>query len=152
MDKKEFLNEEEYQKNNQKVKKIGNVIIVIGLVLLVVGIILSIVGIMGFENQFSNAFEMGQEGIDPSKMFSGIGGLAIGGFIAMPGIFITIVGLIVRFLIGNRREIKSYTIQQTMPVTQEVMDKMAPTIGKAGGEIAKGISKGIKEGLKDDEK
>lgn len=34
-----------------------------------------------------------------------------------------------------------------MPVAQEGIDKMSPTIGKAVGTIAKGV----KEGLKDDE-
>ena len=47
-----------------------------------------------------------------------------------------------------------------MPVAQEGIEKMAPTIGKAGasiakemapvyGEAAKEIAKGIKEGLKE---
>ena len=39
-----------------------------------------------------------------------------------------------------------------MPIAQEGIEKMTPTIGNAAGEIAKGISKGIKEGLQDEEK
>ena len=39
--KKEFFNEENYQKSNEKVKKIGNIIIIIGLVLLIGGILVS---------------------------------------------------------------------------------------------------------------
>ena len=67
------------------------------------------------------------------------------------------------FMIAKRREIIAFTAQQVMPVAQEGMEKMAPSIGKAGasiakemapayGSIAKEISKGIKEGLKDEEK
>lgn len=62
------------------------------------------------------------------------------------------------YMIAKRREITAFTIQQTMPLAQEGIEKMAPTIGKAGasiakemapiyGDIAKEISKGIKEGI-----
>ena len=145
--KKEFFNEENYQKSNEKVKKIGNIIIIIGLVLLIGGILVSLFGLLGFGKQFSNGLQMGQEGINPSKTFSGIGALAIGGFMVSPGIFITVVGCIVRFLIGNRREITAYTVQQTMPLAQEGIEKMAPTIGSAVGTIGKELAKGIKEGI-----
>ena len=68
------------------------------------------------------------------------------------------------YMTTKQREILAFHAQQVMPVAQEGMEKMAPTIGKTGasiakdmapayGEIAKEISKGIKEGLKsDDEK
>ena len=66
-------------------------------------------------------------------------------------------------LTSKRRNIMAYTMQQTMPVAQEGIEKMAPTIGKAGasiakemapiyGEIAKEIGKGIKEGMQDKDK
>lgn len=66
-------------------------------------------------------------------------------------------------MVTKRREIAAFGAQQMMPIAQEGMEKMSPTIGKVGGEIAKNmvpvygeiakeISKGIKEGLKDDEK
>lgn len=66
-------------------------------------------------------------------------------------------------LTSKRRNIMAYTMQQTMPVAQEGIEKMAPTIGKAGasiakemapvyGEIAKEIGKGIKEGMRDEDK
>ena len=58
------------------------------------------------------------------------------------------------YLIAKKREIKAFTIQQTMPVTQEAIEKMAPTIGNAAGtvgkDIAQGIASGIKEGIRDD--
>ncbi len=61
------------------------------------------------------------------------------------------------YLISKGREILAYTAQQTIPVAQEGIEKMAPSIGKAGdeivkkvapafGEIAKEVAKGIKEG------
>ena len=68
------------------------------------------------------------------------------------------------YMTTKQREILAFHAQQVMPVAQEGIEKMAPTIGKAGasitkemapayGEVAKEISKGIKEGLKsDDEK
>lgn len=152
MEKKEFLNEESYQRSNQKVKKIGKVLIIIGLILLGLGLIFLLCGFLGIGSQVTSGFETGQEGIQASKVFSGVGFFAIGAFMMTPGFFITIVGLVVRFLIGNRREITAYTTQQVMPVAQEGIEKMAPTIGKATGEIAKGIAAGIKEGLKDVEK
>jgi len=84
----------------------------------------------------------------------------------MFGVFITIASLMAKFMlfsITHRREMLAYTAQQVMPLAQEGIEKMAPTIGKAGkeiakemapvyGEMAKEISKGIKEGLKDEEK
>ena len=67
------------------------------------------------------------------------------------------------YMIAKRREITAFTIQQTMPLAQEGIEKMAPTIGKAGadiakemapvyGDIAKEISKGIKEGINEADK
>ena len=66
-------------------------------------------------------------------------------------------------LTAKRRNILAYSVQQTMPVAQEGIEKIAPTIGKARativkemapvyGEIAKEIGKGIKEGMKDQNK
>lgn len=67
------------------------------------------------------------------------------------------------YMTTKHREILAFQTQQVMPIVQEGMEKMAPTIGEAGasiakemspvyGEIAKEISKGIKDGLKKDEK
>lgn len=73
-------------------------------------------------------------------------------FYYIGGSVIVISGIIslVFYLIAKRREIRAFTIQQTMPVTQEAIDKMAPTVGNAAGNIAGSIAKGIKDGLKDD--
>lgn len=56
------------------------------------------------------------------------------------------------YMFAKRREIMAFTVQQTMPVAQEGIEKMAPTIGNATGTIAHGITKGIKDALKDEEK
>ena len=68
----------------------------------------------------------------------------------MFGAFIIISTLMIYgsvYMFAKRREIVSFTAQQVMPVAQEGIEKMAPTVGKATEEVAKGITKGIKEGL-----
>ena len=149
MQNEKYLSEERYQQNNKKVKIIGNILIIIGLVLLIGGFILTISGFLGFGNQVTNGMQMGQEGINPNRIFSSFGGFAIGGFMMVPGLFLTGIGFMVRFLIGNRREITAYTAQQVMPVAKEGIEEIAPTIGNAVGEIAKGIKKGINEADKE---
>jgi len=49
---------------------------------------------------------------------------------------------------SKRRNIMAYTMQQTIPVAQEGIEKMAPVYGK----IAKEIGKGIREGMKEEDK
>lgn len=51
--------------------------------------------------------------------------------------------------IAHRREITAYTVQQVMPIAQEGIEKMTPTISKAAGEIAKGVKQGLKEADKE---
>ena len=137
------------EKIYKKVKKVGIILIIVGLILLGLGLIFIIAGFLGFGSQVSNGFEMGQEGMNPGKLFSGVGIIAIGGFLTTPGLFLTVVGLIVRFVIGNRREITAYTTQQVMPVAQEGIEKMAPTVGNAVGTIGKELAKGITEGIEE---
>ena len=94
----------------------------------------------------------------------------------MFGIFIIFTSSMISGMIyffTKRRQIMAYQAQQVMPIAQEGMEKMAPTLGKTAStiakemapaykdiakemapaykDIAKEISKGIKEGLKDDE-
>lgn len=49
------------------------------------------------------------------------------------------------YIFTKRREIAAFTVQQIMPVTQEGIEKMSPTIGNAAETIARGITKGIKD-------
>lgn len=81
------------------------------------------------------------------------------------GVIIFIGGMISLsiYLIAKERDISAFAIQQSMPLAQEVIGKMAPTIGDAGktvidkvgpsmGSAAGSIAKGIKDGLKDEDK
>ena len=66
----------------------------------------------------------------------------------MFGAFVIIVSASVAlsiYFFAKRREIVAFTAQQVMPVAQEGIEKMAPTVGNAAGEIAKGIKKGLKD-------
>ena len=76
--------------------------------------------------------------------FSCIPFYMFGGFIIVASCMIA--GSIYTF--AKRREILAFSAQQVMPVAQEGIDKMAPTMGN----VAKEITKGIKDGLKDEEK
>ncbi len=155
MEKKEYLNEEEYQKNNIKVKKIGKTLLIVGVIVLVIGILLIIFGGMVFGNTAINGIgNMNNDSFNTTGMQETTGGIfgsfglfAIGGFINTIGFGLIIVGGIIMF-VAHRREITAYTVQQVMPVAQEGIEKMTPTIGNAAGEIAKGITSGIKKGLK----
>ena len=84
----------------------------------------------------------------------------------MLGVFICIASCMFSgfiFMVAKRRHILAFSAQQVMPVAQEGIEKVAPTIGKAGasiakemapvyGEVAKDIAKGIKEGLNEADK
>ena len=62
----------------------------------------------------------------------------------------SIVGFMIpvaTFFLAFRREISAFSMQQSIPVVKEGMEKMSPT----AGVVAKEIAKGVKEGLKDDE-
>ena len=79
----------------------------------------------------------------------------------MFGGFIILASCMISFaitMITKRREITAFTMQQVMPVAQEGIEKMTPTMTNVAkemaeqmaptmGEVAKEITKGIKEGL-----
>ena len=67
----------------------------------------------------------------------------IGGFIVIATCMIS--GSIYSF--AKRREIMAFKVQQMMPVAQEGIEEMTPTVGNAAGEIAKSVTRGMKEGL-----
>lgn len=142
---KKYLTEENYQRSNKKVKTIGSVLMIIGLILLGIGITFIILGALGIGNEITTGLESGQDITNPKGILSGFGGFAIGVFTIPSGLFLTSVGAMVRFLIGNRREITAYSVQQTMPIAKEGIEEMAPVIGNAAGEIAKGIKKGLND-------
>lgn len=68
----------------------------------------------------------------------------------MFGAFIIIASCMISFAIfmfAKKREITAFTVQQTMPLAKEGIEKIAPTVGNAVGTIGKSIAKGIKEGI-----
>lgn len=67
----------------------------------------------------------------------------IGGFIIVASGMIAFA----IFMFAKRREIMAFSAQQVMPVAQEGIEKMAPTVGNAVGTIGKSLAKGIKEGI-----
>lgn len=76
-----------------------------------------------------------------------------GGFVIIATLMIS--GSI--YMITKRREIMAFSTQQVMPIAQEGIEKMTPTMAKVAedmapvyGEIAKEITKGINEGKKDE--
>lgn len=96
--------------------------------------------------------------IDTSATFNSESSMMIGIFIIIATIMIS--GSI--FFFANGRSIAAFQVQQHMPIYQEGMEKMAPTVGKVGSEVvttmapaykevAKEVSQGIKEGLSDKE-
>lgn len=174
MQQTEYLSEERYQKSNAKVKKVGKILLIVGIVTLVVSFILLIVGFVGAGNSAMdgfnsmsnemidnfNSFGNGNNGINidvsgmqdtTSGIFGNIGLFAIGSFMLTIGFGLTIAGGVVMF-IAHRREITAYTTQQVMPVAQEGIQKMAPTVGSAMGTIGKELAKGIREGINEADK
>lgn len=80
----------------------------------------------------------------PEKLASkGYGAMMImGGVMAL--IFTAIISGKL-FMIYKRREILAFTAQQVIPVAQEGIDEIAPTIGNVAKEISKGIASGKKD-------
>jgi len=76
--------------------------------------------------------------------FASTGSIMLGVFICIATCMIS--GFI--FIIAKQRHIVAFQVQQVMPVAKEGIDEMAPTIGKAAGEIAKGIKKGLNDDKK----
>ena len=174
MQTQEFLSEEKYQKTNTKVKKVGTIFLIVGIVTLIVGGILLIVGMSNMGGNADDFISNNNEifntlnSIDDTEIkvdvrekhdteIDGFALAPISAFIIFIGAGLTMAGGSIMFT-AHRREILAYTTQQVMPVAQEGMEKMAPTIGKVGatitktiapayGEVAKEISKGIKEGI-----
>ena len=136
--KREYLNEEEFQKNNKKIKNSGLTIIIIGLCILFFSI---------FNFILASKIEVPQMGslswfeAKSAQNYRENLGRAMLGL----GIFVTAVGCIFRFIVGNQRNIRAYQAQQVMPIAQEKIEKMAPSMGNAAKEIAKGIKEGISD-------
>ena len=81
----------------------------------------------------SNDFSRSRDSYEYAQ-FYGIGGVII--FFSC-----FIAGMI--YMIAKQREIVAFTAQQVMPVEQEKIEKMAPSVGNAAKEIAKGVKEGL---------
>ena len=127
-----YLNEEQYQKANRKIKIAGTIVIVLGLALLGFGIYTLIMSSKIVEPSMnsSNWFS-----VSSSKMKM----QSMGMFMVIPSIFVIIVGCMIRFVIPNQRQIMAYKLQQMIPLTKEGVEEMTPTMKKVASEITKGI-------------
>ena len=141
------------KKNNKKVRSIGKIVLIIGIVILILGIVAIIFGFTGFGNTFVNGIESADvvDG-DDTQMFKGVFGsfgfIALGVFMSFIGSTMTIIGLSL-IITSHRREISAYTTQQSMPIMQEGIEKITPTVADAAGTIAKSINNGINDSNKD---
>lgn len=127
MRENEYLNEEQFKTNNKKVKTAGLIVLSIGIIMLIIGFFVIKVPKMGEYGWFELSSR--------SSFFKRV------------GFFLTVVGCMIRFVVGNHRQIMAYQVQQGMPIAQEGIEKMSPSMGNAAKEIAKGI----KEGMSGDE-
>jgi hypothetical protein len=152
MEEKKYLNEEEYQKNNAKVKKVGKIVLIIGISMFVIGITLLLIGFLGFGSSALN------NDIDSAtyQALGGMGLFVVGGLLNTFGFFAAGIGGMLLF-ISHRREITAYSTQQVMPVAKEGVEEMAPVAAKAAetmapsaGKVAEEITKGVKKGLKEE--
>ena len=172
MDKK-YLNEEKYQKTRKKIIIVG--LIIMGIGLLIGGLLIAkgfssknnntektklnsqIVEKeyecdsleMGSPNWFADSTKCQREVSAFKSQLSDLERKAFGGtafFIF--GSFSILFGLMIGgsvISIAYKRNILAYAAQSVVPVSKEVIDEMAPTIGNAAKEIAKGIKKGLKD-------
>ena len=122
--KQEYLNEEKYNKIKKILKTIGLISLCIGILLFITSFMIKVP-------------KMRQEGwyqAQNKKNIMCFLSFTFGIMIPIPTLFI-----------AYNREIKAFAIQQSMPIAEETIEKMAPT----AGVVAKEITKGVKEGLKE---
>ena len=126
MNNNQYLSEERYQKTSKKLNIIGMCLLFTGFVGIILAIVMQI-----FE---ANNMLYNNNAIPYICGFSA--------FISIP-----MIGIGIFLLISSKqRQMSAYMIQQQMPIAQEGLEKMSPSMGNAAKEIAKGV----KEGLKDD--
>lgn len=99
----------------------------------------------GFESSYNDVQKRISESRNSMSSYKYVPFYIFGGFIIIASCMISFS----IYMVTKRREIAAFTAQQVMPVAQEGIEKMSPTIGKSAGSIAQGIIKGIKDGMKD---
>ena len=149
MEEKKYLNEEQYQENLKKLKKIGKIVLIVGAGMFILGMVLLIIGFSGFgKSGMEMVAEPNLNSMQTAKgAFGDMGLFALGGLLGVFGLFIAGIGVMVT-MVTYRREIVAFTTQQVMPVAKEGVNEMAPTIGNVASEITKGIKKGLDESKK----
>lgn len=136
MEDKKYLNEEDYQRYNAKVKKVGKILLIIGLILFIINIVLIVIGSINFGNSAISNSE--------KTALTGMGLFSVGAFGSVFSFAIVGVGAMC-LMVAHRREITAYTTQQVMPIAKEGAEEMAPVAGKVAEEVARGVKKGLKE-------
>ena len=122
MDNKEYLTEERYNKMKKYFIIKYSIILLIGIVMIIGGIYL----LLKFKEL--DYFSVEQ--------YAGCG-------LILVGISLSFVSFSDLHKHAFSREIQAYKLQQQMPLAQESIEKIAPSIGK--------VAKDIKKGLKEDE-
>lgn len=155
MENEKYLSEEKYQKNKEKIKKIGKIILITGIIMMVVGFLILIIGFTGFGNTIINGIGSAEiDNINNSEISKGLFGdfglFALGAVMDTFGFGLIAVGGMILFF-AHRREITAFTTQQVMPVAQEGIEKITPTVANAAESVAQSISKGIKKGKEESE-
>lgn len=147
-----YLNEEKYQENKNKVKKVSKILLILGIIILLLGIVFLAMGFLGF----SNIFDIGQKSaevgnIDDSQiskgMFESFGLISLGMITTSIGVSL-LMGSGIAMFVAHSRDINAFNAQSSIPVAKEVVNEMAPSVGT----VAKEVTKGIKEGLDDENK
>lgn len=86
--------------------------------------------------------------VSSNNSFNSVMLIGLGGFISVAGFALIIAGGGMTYM-AHRREITAYTTQQTMPIKNETINNITPTVADAAGTIAKSVSQGFEEGKKE---
>lgn len=134
MNKKEYLSEEKYQKIKKILITLGFISLAVGVILLVLAILVKVPEepSLGDPNWWGNSKISSDAESKKALLF----------------FFSFVFGIMLpAMLFGTayKREIKAFNTQQEMPVKQETIEKMAPSVGEAAGTVVKGIKKGLKD-------
>lgn len=135
MNKNEYLSEEKYQKIKKLLITLGFISLAVGIILLILAIIVKIPdnnSALADPNWWKNSEISGDA--ESKKVLLFFFSFVFG--IMLPAML---------FGTAYKREIKAFNTQQEMPVKQETIEKMAPSVGEAAGTVAKGIKKGLKD-------
>ena len=109
----DYYEEQMHEDAKYKIKKAGKFVIFIGILLFAFGLYFVITAKDIPEPGMSdpNWFQVRKEKADRESL---------GMFMIIPSIFITSVGCMLRFIVGNQREITSYMLREQMPVINEM--------------------------------